>query len=308
MNKIIIYYKYIYIKDPNSLADWHREFCKSLNLTGRIIIAYEGINGTLGGSIEALEIYTDALNLNHLFSDIDFKESEGSSACFPRLSIKVKDEIVKLGVDSKVISAEDAGIHLTPHEVHELLTKKPDNLVILDTRNDYESRIGKFEGAILPEIQNFRDLPDYIDKNIQLFEDKDVLMYCTAGVRCERATAYLKSKNVAQKVYQIKGGIHCYVEKFPDGFFRGKNYVFDGRISLPVTSDILSNCHSCTQSCDKYTNCLNAECKKQIIICTNCLAQSHNTCSAQCFEKIQKGTVNIRKLSCNIQAETACYE
>jgi predicted sulfurtransferase len=171
---------------------------------------------------------------------------DGDSNYFPRLRIVVRNEVTHLGLDPAIITAKNGGIHLTPEQTHNLLKNAPQDLIIFDARNNYESRIGSFENALKPDIKNFRDLPEYIDNNLDLFKDKEVLMYCTGGIRCERGSAYLKSKNVAKKVYQIEGGIHRYAEKFPDGFFRGKNYVFDGRIAVKVNDDILGSCELCS--------------------------------------------------------------
>lgn len=297
MSKIILYYKYVRINEPEAMVNWQRELCQALNLKGRILIAKEGINGTLGGTNEAIELYKKAM-LNHsLFNDIDFKESHGSDKHFPKLQVKIKSEIVKLGIDPELIKAEDGGIHLTPEEVHELITKNldKDDFVLLDTRNDYESNIGTFVNAITCNTKTFREFPAYIDQHLNTFKDKKVIMFCTGGVRCERASAYLKSKNVAQEIYQIKGGIHRYVEAYPDGFFRGKNYVFDGRIAMQVTNDVLAQCEHCHIIYDEYTNCFNAECNRQIIVCPTCIEIYHNTCSETCKDLVQNLKVNIRK-------------
>ena len=156
--------------------------------------------------------------------------------------------------------------------------------------------MGHFKNALTPDINHFRELPEYIDKNLEQFKDKKVLMYCTGGVRCERATAYLKKKNVASQVYHIKGGIHRYVEAFPDGYFRGKNYVFDGRVTDPVTDDVLAYCEHCRIAYDEYSNCINAECNKQIIVCPPCTAVYHNTCSPTCLNLVTSSKVNIRTI------------
>jgi len=296
MSKVLLFYKYIYIPNPEELRTWHQNLCSSLQLTGRIILASEGINGTIAGATAQLEAYKKALDEHPLFSGIDFKESDGDASCFPRLNVVVKQEIVKLGIDPAQLSAHDGGIHLTPHEAHELLHNKTDNVLVFDVRNNYESRIGSFEGAVKAPINNFRDLPEYIDTTLEQFKDKDVLMYCTGGIRCERASAYLKSKNIANNVYQITGGIHTYAEQFPHGFFKGKNYVFDARISMPITADILTTCDFCTTPYDDYSNCINAHCNKQIIVCPPCITQHNNTCSTTCAEKVATKTVTIRNL------------
>jgi predicted sulfurtransferase len=176
-------------------------------------------------------------------------------------------------------------MHLTPQQAHELITQNPE-LLILDGRNRYEAAIGKFVGALVPDIENFRDFPDYIDKNQDLFKDKEVLMYCTGGIRCERASAYLKSKAVAKKVYQITGGIERYAQAFPDGYFRGKNYVFDGRIAVPITHDVIGSCALCAQPADDYYNCVYAGCNKQLIICASCVREHDATCSEPCKQII----------------------
>lgn len=305
MGNILLYYKYVDVSEPEAIAKWQMELCKSLGLTGRIIIASEGINGTVGGSLEKTQEYINTMEAHPLFGGIDFKTAPGDETYFPRMRVVVKDEIVNLGLDTKKVTTKDGGIHLSPEKVHELLNDKPEDLVILDTRNDYESRVGTFKGSITPEIKNFRELPEYIDKNIDKFKDKKVLMHCTGGVRCERATAVLQQKGVAKEIYQVEGGIHRYVEKFPEGHFRGSNYVFDGRITEKINDDILSGCDICSVPCDFYTNCLNAVCNKQFLSCEPCIAKMQETCSEECLQLVKENKVNIRKkpLRGHLQAE-----
>lgn len=294
MSKIILFYKYVDIEYPKRIAKWQLKICSDLQLKGRVIIAHEGINSTLGGTDQQIERYKRLMEQHELFGAIDFKESAGSADCFPRLSIKVKNEIVRMGVDPAVLTIKQGGQHLPPEKVHELLNKNPEDLVILDTRNMCESDIGAFQGAIKADIKYFREFPEYIDKNIDLFKDKQVLMYCTGGVRCERATAYLNVKNVAKKIYQLEGGIHRYMEKYPDGFFRGKNYVFDGRLSVASNEDILSQCALCQKTCDEYNNCLNASCNKHFVCCQVCKQQFHGTCGLACQTLVSQAAVPIR--------------
>lgn len=294
MGKILLYYKYVTIAYPKQIMKWQRELCQSLDLKGRILIGDEGINGTVGGSIEATEQYKQAMKNHELFGDIDFKESEGNAECFPKLQIKVRHEIVSLGIDPKKLTPKNGGKHLTPEETHELLNNKPDDLIIIDCRNDYEWKIGHFRDAIKPEVKNFREFPQYVDEHLDELKDKQVLMYCTGGIRCERASTYIKEKNIAKKVYQIQGGIHRYTEKYPDGHFRGKNYVFDGRIAVKVTDDILGNCSLCEKSCDQYINCSNVLCNKHVISCSECKEKYANCCSAQCQDLVAQKKVNQR--------------
>lgn len=294
MGKIILFYKYIDIEYPGQIVKWQKKLCEKLNLKGRILIGHEGINATVGGSTQAIEEYKKTISTHELFNDIDFKESEGSADHFPRLQVTAKSEIVHLGLDIKEYSAHNGGIHLTPDQTHELLKNKPKNLVILDARNNYESRIGTFENAITPDIENFREFPEFVDSNSEQFKDKTVLMFCTGGIRCERASAYLKSKNIAETVYQIQGGIHNYVEKHPNGYFKGKNYVFDGRIAVKITEDILTECDECQTPYDDYSNCINASCNKRIIMCPSCITEYNNTCGTECKELVQNNKVVIR--------------
>ncbi|MBA3954467.1 rhodanese-related sulfurtransferase [Candidatus Dependentiae bacterium] len=304
MAKIVLYYKYIDIQNPEDIVSWQRDLCTTLNLKGRVLVAHEGINGTLGGSTQSMELYKKAMHAHTLFNDIDFKESPGSADHFPRLKVQVKKEIVRLGIDPALLSAKDAGEYLTPQQVHELINSNPENLVLLDTRNDYESRVGTFKDALVPNTKTFREFPAFVDSNAEALKDKQIVMFCTGGVRCERASAYVKLKQVAQKVYHIQGGIHNYVTQYPNGHFKGKNYVFDGRIANQVTNDVLAHCDHCQVQFDEYTNCINAECNRQIIVCPNCITSYHNTCSTRCLELVQSGSVNIRTLPHKITLES----
>lgn len=297
MGMILLFYKYVDIQNPAIIQAWQRQLCSSLGLTGRILLAHEGINATLGGTNDACEQYVQAMNEHPLFGGIDFKTAQGGAHAFPKLKISIKKEIVHLGIDPKELTVQNTAQHLTPQQTHDLLLNPPENLVVLDGRNKYEADVGKFKDAIVPDIRYFRQFPEYIDKNIDRFKDKTVLMYCTGGIRCERASAYLQTKNVAQKVYQVEGGIHRYIEQYPDGFFRGKNYVFDRRITVKVNDDILSICGHCKEPNDDYINCLNALCNKHFTCCADCIQKFGNTCSVSCQQKlIQKTTIQREPL------------
>lgn len=305
MGKILLFYKYTEFEYPERILKWQRQICNDLKLTGRIILAKEGINGTVGGSDDACEIYKKIM-LNHpQLNDMDIKESFGDAASFPRMRIVIKDEIVRLGTEKA--NVKNTGVHLTPEQTHALLANKPSDLIILDTRNKFEAEIGAFEGAVIPDIRHFRDFPAYIEEHLDQFKDKQVLMYCTGGIRCERASAYLKEKHVAKEVYQIQGGIHRYAEQYPDGYFRGKNYVFDGRIAMKVNDDIVGKCSLCTAPCDDYINCANATCNRHVIACGSCVIAYKNCCSDRCKELIVTGAVKIRPdCTINIQQPKQC--
>lgn len=286
MGTIILYYQYITIQYPKRIQKWQEKICADLNLKGRIIIAHEGINGTLGGSVDSIEKYKQIMRSNELFATIDFKESRGDSTCFVRLQIKIKDEIVRFGIDPNTLTTEHTGIHLTPRQTHERIGNAGQNMVIFDARNEYESQVGAFKNAIKPPIKYFRQLPAYIDANLEQFKDKDVIMYCTGGVRCERASAYLKLKGVAKQVYQMEGGIHRYIEQYPNGFFEGKNYVFDNRLVVKANDTVLGLCSLCNNGEDEYTNCLHAACNKHFICCAACLETLKGMCSKDCYDLV----------------------
>ena len=294
METLILFYKYVDLEYPAQIMKWQKQIASDLNLKGRVILAHEGINGILSGAEANIDAYIAHMNEHALFKGIDYKRTSGAEGYHPRLRVVVKDEIVHFGVDTKKITARMGGVHLKPEQTHALLQNKPGNLIILDTRNNYESKIGTFKDAVIPDITNFRELPEYLDKNVEQFKDKKVLMFCTGGVRCERATAYLKEKQVAEEVYQIEGGIERYVEKFPDGFFRGKNYVFDGRVAVRINNDVLSNCELCNVACDEYNNCRNASCNKQYIACESCVTALNSTCSTQCHMLVEQKLVPVR--------------
>lgn len=285
---ILLFYKYVQIDNPVEIQTWQKQLCAQLGLTGRILLAHEGINGTLGGTKEAADQYIAAMNQHPLFDGIDFKTAEGGAHAFPRCKIVIKNEIVHLGIDPKDLTVADTAEHLTPEQTHDLFLNPPKDFVVLDGRNNYESAVGKFVGAVTPDIRYFRQFPEYVDKNIDQFKDKTVFMYCTGGIRCERASAYLEKKAVAKKIYQVEGGIHRYVEKFPNGFFRGANYVFDQRITVKVNNDVIGSCLNCSAPSDQYFNCLNAFCNKHFTSCNNCHDQFSGTCGQNCQILVQE--------------------
>ena len=294
MGKILLFYKYIDIAEPTKTVKWFRDLCSSLSLTGRIIIATEGINGTVGGSDASCQTFIETLNAHTLFGDIDFKDAPGDERYFPRMRIVIKNEIVHLGINPNELKASDGGKHLTPQEAHTLLSSEPQDLVVIDTRNDYEARIGTIPGAIIPDKKYFREFPEYVDEHLDELKNKQILMFCSGGVRCERASALIKQKGIAKEVYQIKGGIHRYIEQFPQGHFKGSYYVFDGRVSIKVSDDILSNCDLCSVPCDYYVNCMNATCNHQFIACPPCKTLYQDCCSSNCYDLVTKKKVPLR--------------
>ncbi|XP_034038089.1 thiosulfate sulfurtransferase/rhodanese-like domain-containing protein 2 [Thalassophryne amazonica] len=309
--KVLLYYCYCQVEDPHVICTWQKTLCEKLHLTGKVRVATEGVNGTVGGTNVATELYIDAMCSHPLFKmdKADFKTSDGGAECFPDLRVSVYKEIVPMGVDPDVISYQMAGIHLEPEEFHKeveaLLAKGDlcDDTILLDCRNFYESKIGHFRQCLAPNIRKFSYFPDYVDQNLELFRDKKVLMYCTGGIRCERGSAYLHSKDVCKDVYQLKGGIHKYLERFPEGFYRGKLFVFDERYAISSNNDVISDCRYCGSPWDQYQLCSTQFCCQLVLSCPVCRRNGHTSCCSTCQrkEQLQSDTSSItaqRKEEC----------
>jgi UPF0176 protein len=202
---------------------------------------------------------------------IDWKTSEGSGQSFPRLSVKVRPEIVslKLGEDD-LDPNEITGVHLSPDELNRWYENNPNDFVVVDMRNDYEFKVGHFRNSINPEMENFRDLPKVLPK-LENLKEKKVVTVCTGGVRCEKASGYLVKKGF-KNVYQLHGGMHRYMEKFGNKDFLGKLYVFDGRVVAGGEGEheVVGKCYECGDKTEFYTNCKNDVCHKHLLVCNNC--------------------------------------
>ncbi|XP_021235662.1 thiosulfate sulfurtransferase/rhodanese-like domain-containing protein 2 [Numida meleagris] len=296
VGEVLLYYCYCEVKDPEKLCAWQKALCQHLHLTGKVRVASEGINGTVGGSKVATNLYIEVMLAQPLFKDIlcrdDFKSSAGGAHCFPDLRVGVFKEIVPLGIDPKEVSYKETGIHLTPQEFHREVehflsqsSQGQSDTILLDCRNFYESKIGHFQGCLAPDIRKFSYFPSYVDENLTLFKNKRVLMYCTGGIRCERGSAYLRSKAVCKEVYQLKGGIHKYLEEFPDGFYRGKLFVFDDRYAISSNEDVISACRYCGTLWDQYKLCSSQHCRQLVLTCLSCRKKGLTACCPVCQEK-----------------------
>ena len=291
-HQVLLYYKYINIDNPVELQKSQKELCEKLGLKGRIIIATEGINGTLEGNKENTEEYVKELLSDSRFSDVHMKRSVGTGSAFPKLSIKVRDEIVSAHLgDNDVNPSIVTGKHLKPEELHEWYLSGKE-FYIVDMRNDYEQKVGHFKDSILAPLSNFRDLPKVIPQ-IESLKNKTILTVCTGGVRCEKASGFLV-KNGFTDVYQLYGGIVSYMEKYPNEDFLGKLYVFDGRIVIGFNLDdpkhkVVGKCDKCGNPSDNYIDCYNPKCNKptrHFICCKECIEIEEAYCSDEC--KLQK--------------------
>jgi len=276
MQKIILYYKFVLITDPQMAMRWQRELCKRLNLQGRIIISRHGINGTLGGEINDVKAYVKEMNSSPEFKGIEFKWSDGAREDFPKLSIKVRDELVTLEPEEE-FDVFDKGTPLRPKQWREYLEAHPD-AIIFDARNNYESEVGKFKNAITPDIKTFKDVKAELEK---LPKDKPVLTYCTGDIRCEYLSAYMKHKGF-EDVYHLDGGIVKYGQEFgDDGLWEGKCYVFDKRMSVAFSEDSkdIAKCANCGAETSHQQNCADPSCNLQFVVCENCAKNAKVACT-----------------------------
>lgn len=294
--EVLLYYCYCRLNDPQMICQWQKELCSKFHMTGKVRVATEGINGTVGGTKTATNLYVKAMLSHPSFKIMqvqDFKKSEGGAECFSDLKVGVYKEIVPMGVDPDIISYRLAGIHLEPEEFHKEVKafvesqSSISDTILLDCRNFYESKIGQFDQCLAPDIRKFSYFPDYVEKNLDLFRDKKVLMYCTGGIRCERGSAYLRSKNICKEIYQLKGGIHKYLEQFPDGFYRGKLFVFDERYAIAFNEDIISECRYCSSPWDQYQLCSTDFCCQLVLSCATCRERGLTACCPVCQAKEQ---------------------
>ena len=271
--KIILFYKYIAIDNPVVLRDEQRRICEKLGLKGRVIVATEGINATLEGLEKDTKEYQRFMIQDSGFRDIQFKISDGTGTAFPKLSVKVRSEIVagRLG-DENIKPWQMTGKYLQPEELHQWINSKKE-FYIIDMRNDFEYEVGHFDNSIFSGMATFADLPKVLPK-IKHLKRKTILTVCTGGVRCEKASGFLVSHKF-EDVYQLYGGIVSYMEKYPNQDFAGALYVFDGRLVMGFNLEdpnrrIIGRCKKCGQSSEHFINCEDPFCHRHFIQCENC--------------------------------------
>lgn len=277
MNKVILYYKFVPVNDPPMTLLWQRELCTNLNLKGRIIISPHGINGTLGGNIEDLKRYKREMNKSVVFKGITYKWSDGSGQDFPRLSVKVRDELVsfkkpdEIKVDEKGVVG--GGQHLKPKALHKLVKERGDEVVFFDGRNAYEAQVGRFKKAVVPDTKTTRDFVAEIESGkFDHIKDKPVVTYCTGGIRCEVLSVLMKNRGF-EDVYQLDGGIVKYGETYgDDGLWEGNLYIFDDRMTHKFSDKAvdIGECVHCKDKTSNFENCADVSCNRLVLICENC--------------------------------------
>lgn len=290
--KILLFYRFTPIADPEAVRLWQRDLCELLGLRGRILISRDGINGTVGGELDAVKTYRRKTLQYAPFADMDVKWSEGTgldeqgaSLDFPRLSVKVRDEIVSFGApDELVVDADGVrggGTHLSPAEVDALVAERGDDVVFFDGRNAFEAAIGRFRNSVVPDVDTTRDFVAELDSGrYDHLKDAPVVTYCTGGVRCEVLSSLMVARGF-REVYQLDGGIVRYGETFGnDGLWDGSLYVFDGRGAVTFGPDaaLLGTCAGCGAPADRIGDCTDLACRERVVVCRGCLSAGAVPC------------------------------
>lgn len=289
MTQILLFYKYVTIEDPQALRDTVETLARGYELTGRVLIAEEGINGTLEGSVEHTEAFAAELLKDARLADMNVKRSEGTGDAFPKLSVKVRSEIVGTRFPAHV----DPRVRTAPHLPADTLREwyeKGEDFVVVDMRNDYEYRSGHFKNSVNPGLEASRDLPEALPK-LEPLKDKKVVTVCTGGVRCEKMSAFLLEHGF-ENVYQLENGMHAYMEKYPGKDFLGTLYTFDNRKTMHFGGEreIVGRCHHCEAPTELYANCGNDFCHLHFLVCENCKGEELTFCSDACREKVTSMT------------------
>ena len=278
MQKILLYYIFTPLPDPEAIKLWQKNLCKDLNLNGRILVSKTGLNGTVGGEIDDLKRYIKSTKQYPAFKDIVFKWSDGSRDDFPRMSVKNRRELVGFKNSDDEFAVDEKGVvgggkHLKPKQVHELIEKYGDDVIFFDGRNEHEAKIGKFKNAIVPNTNTSRDFIAELESDkYQDLKDKKIITYCTGGIRCEVISSMMKKRGFSD-VYQIDGGIVKYGEVYgDDGLWEGSLRVFDDRMTIEFSdhAKTIGDCTHCHGKTSNFENCALAECNDLVLICQDC--------------------------------------
>ncbi|MCH8496786.1 MAG: rhodanese-related sulfurtransferase [Balneolales bacterium] len=282
MYKVILYYNFKPIDDVKAFIADHRAACKELELKGRVYVSDEGINGTLAGKIGAIDQYKTFLQSKPGFSDTEYKEDLSDEIPFAKLIVKHRPESVSLNAGDDIEPGTEGVVYLSPAEWRSVM-ESGDDYVMIDVRNNYESKVGHFEGALLPDVKYFYDFPKWLDE-ANIDTDKKVLMYCTGGIRCEKFSVYMKKRGY-KDVNQLHGGIINYGQAEGGAHFKGKCFVFDDRLVVPVNpndEEPISECEISGVPCDTYINCANMECNRLFICSEEAAVEMQGCCCEEC--------------------------
>ena len=282
---VLAYYYFTPIENPALEVLRHKEFFSTRDIKGRIYISCEGINGQMSASPPAAEEYMTWLRSDPRFQEIEFKMHVHHEHCFPRATVKTRPQLVAMDV---AVDMSKTGVHLSAEEWQEMLEKKDDQTLLLDVRNDYEWELGHFEGAQLPTLEQFREFPSYAKKLKEKCDPKKtkVMMYCTGGIRCEVYSALLKEEGF-HEVFQLQGGIIKYGLQAGSKHWKGKLFVFDDRLAVPISeepTEVISICIHCKEKTDLYFNCANMDCNELYLSCLSCAEKTKGCCCTDCQE------------------------
>ncbi|MES2006598.1 MAG: rhodanese-related sulfurtransferase [Patescibacteria group bacterium] len=269
-HQVLLFYRYVTIPEPEVTSSWLLGLAQKHSLLGRALVAEEGINATFEGKTEDTELFVQEFIQDPLFADIDIKRSHSMGDSFPKLSVKVRNEIVGTRFPKEVDPRVATAPHLSAEELKTWYESGKD-FVVLDMRNSYEFASGHFKNSVDPGLENSRDLPDAVEKLGDL-KDKTVLTVCTGGVRCEKMSAYLMNQGFSD-VHQLDGGIHTYMEKYPGEDYEGALYTFDQRVTMDFGGEreVIGVCRLCQNKTERYVNCANNNCHLHFLVCTNCV-------------------------------------
>ncbi len=279
---VLLYYNFSPIADPHAFIAEHKRWCANHNLLGRIYVSEEGINGTLAGLQADTDAYQVWLRSHPNLAQTEFKTDATDRVPFAKLIVKYRPEIVSIHY-SEPLDPKEGGRHLSPAEWRAVLESNDPDVVVIDARNDYESAIGHFEGALLPDRRNFHEFPDWVDQ-AAIPKDKKILMYCTGGIRCEKFSVLMKKKGYAD-VNQLHGGILTYAKEEGGAHFKGKCFVFDDRLAVPVNpaeTEPIAHCEISGRPADTYLNCANMDCNRLFVVCPEAAHLLEGCCSEAC--------------------------
>jgi UPF0176 protein len=280
--RVLLYYNFVPVPDPQAARDEMEAFCISQGLLGRIFIASEGLNGTVSGTWEATERYMEWLGKNPVFHATEFKIDEVEGHTFLKLHVRVKNEIVHLGLENLDMTVPVSN-YVEPAEWLEMMKSNDPDIVILDARSNYEHEVGRFKNALTLDIENFRELPEKLAE-LEAYKDKKIYTYCTGGIKCEKVSRLMMQEGF-QNVYQLHGGIIRYGHEVGGENFDGSCYVFDQRVVVPVNHvnpDTIGHCLICEVETEKYINCASPDCNAHSLICQDCAEKMEGCCSEEC--------------------------
>ena len=279
--RVLLYYNFTPVPDPEAVRLEMEEFCRENNLLGRILIAREGLNGTVSGLAADTDAYMDWIGQHPVFKDTEFKIDPAPAHTFLKLHVRVKNEIVNLGVEDLDPSSK-LDNYVEPAEFLEVLKNGGEDVVVLDARSNYEHRVGKFKNALTLDIDNFRELPDALGELGEL-KDKKIYTYCTVGIKCEKVSRLMIERGF-KDVYQLHGGIIRYGHEMQGEDFEGSCYVFDQRVVVPVNTvnpEVVGKCQLCEGETELMINCANTACNQHFLICTTCAEEMEGCCSEE---------------------------